>query len=125
MSHNSLTLVPPAIYKLVTLERLNLADNDIKRLDDEDTGLWVNMRRLTLSRNDLRALPVSFCFLSLSLFCSSRRHLLFSFFQESMGKMEKLEALYANSNDLGALPESLEQCTRMVRQTLVFGDSLR
>ena len=57
LAQNELPAVPEALYKLEALKRLNLADNEIRQLDNAGVESWAKLETLNVSRNQLKVLP--------------------------------------------------------------------
>ena len=57
LAQNDLPAVPEALYKLEALKRLNLADNEIRQLDNAGVESWAKLETLNVSRNQLKVLP--------------------------------------------------------------------
>ncbi|XP_029638513.1 protein flightless-1 homolog isoform X1 [Octopus sinensis] len=118
LSSNNLPKIPEALYKLKTLKRLQLCDNEITELSSLiDT--WVNLEMLNLSRNKLTALPSSLHKLgSLKKLYVNSNKLDFDGIPASIGKLHNLETFSATDNNLEMIPEGLCRCGKLKKLLL-------
>lgn len=90
LSGLDLHTVPPQIGYLHQLEKLNLANNNLRYLPHEMCQLTA-LRKLTISNNQLATLP------------------------PQIGNLSQLEFLQANQNQLQALPSSIQSMSKLTR----------
>ena len=93
MNNKGLTIVPPEIGQLSSLEILNLIFNDLSSLPPE-IGQLNSLKELFLNYNDLSSLP------------------------PEIGQLSSLEILRVNSNDLSSLPPEIGQLNSLEVLTL-------
>ncbi|PVD37897.1 hypothetical protein C0Q70_00499 [Pomacea canaliculata] len=118
LSYNDLPRVPEALYKLESLRRLNLSNNEITELSLM-IDVWVNLETLNLSRNKLTALPVSIHKLvSLRKLYLNCNQLDFEGIPANMGKLHDLEIFSAANNNLEMIPEGLCRCGKLKKLIL-------
>ncbi|XP_076458808.1 protein flightless-1 homolog isoform X1 [Babylonia areolata] len=118
LSENALPRVPEALYKLGSLKRLNLSDNEITELSLM-IDVWVNLETLNLSRNKLAALPVSIHKLaSLRKLYVNCNQLDFEGIPANIGKLHDLEIFSAAKNNLEMIPEGLCRCGKLKKLIL-------
>ncbi|KAK7501988.1 hypothetical protein BaRGS_00006740 [Batillaria attramentaria] len=118
LSCNALPRVPEALYKLESLKRLNLSDNEITELSLM-IDVWVNLETLNLSRNKLTALPVSIHKLtSLRKLYLNCNQLDFEGIPPNIGKLHDLEIFSAAKNNLEMIPEGLCRCGKLKKLIL-------
>ncbi|KAI8796832.1 protein flightless-1 [Biomphalaria glabrata] len=118
LSYNTLTRVPEALYKLESLKRLNLSDNEITELSLM-IDIWTKMETLNLSRNKLKALPSSLHKLqSLKKLYLNGNQLDFEGIPANIGKLHNLEVFSAAKNNLEMIPEGLGRCGRLKKLIL-------
>jgi Leucine-rich repeat (LRR) protein len=77
--------LPDSAHKLSTIAKLDLSNNNMKRLPESVTSL-VNLRALDAHSNQLTSLP------------------------HSMGRLQKLKILNISGNFFAELPESIQNC---------------
>ncbi|XP_013412224.1 protein flightless-1 homolog isoform X3 [Lingula anatina] len=118
LSKNDLPKVPEPIYKLLSIKRLNISDNNITELSSL-VDSWSELEVLNASRNKLTALPASICKLTrlkrLYLNCNQ---LDFEGIPASIGKLQELEVFSAANNNLEMIPEGLCRCTKLKKLIL-------
>ncbi|KAK7111739.1 protein flightless-1 homolog [Littorina saxatilis] len=118
LSDNALQRVPEALYKLSSLKRLNLSDNEITELSLM-IDVWVKLETLNLSRNKLKALPTSIHKLtSLRKLYLNVNLLDFEGIPANIGKLHNLEIFSAAKNNLEMIPEGLCRCGKLKKLIL-------
>ncbi|ESO95866.1 hypothetical protein LOTGIDRAFT_175078, partial [Lottia gigantea] len=106
-SGNNLPRVPEPLYKLSSLKRLNLSNNQISELSLM-VDVWTNLETLNLSRNNIKSLPTSLHKLSsLKKLYVNCNELDFEGIPASIGKLHNLEIFSAAKNNLEMIPEGL------------------
>ncbi|XP_035825487.1 protein flightless-1 homolog isoform X3 [Aplysia californica] len=121
LSYNNLTRVPEALYKLSSLKRLNLSDNEISELSLM-IDVWTKLETLNLSRNKLTALPTSLHKLvSLKKLYLNGNQLDFEGIPPNIGKLHELEVFSASKNSLEMIPEGLGRCGKLKK--LILNDN--
>ncbi|XP_041364511.1 protein flightless-1 homolog isoform X2 [Gigantopelta aegis] len=119
LSHNDLPRVPEALYKLISLKRLNLSNNCIQELSLM-IDVWVNLETLNLSRNKLICLPMSLHKLvSLKKLYVNCNQLDFEGIPANIGKLHNLEVFSAAQNNLEMIPEGLCRCGKLKKLILI------
>ncbi|XP_050394831.1 protein flightless-1 homolog, partial [Patella vulgata] len=117
-SHNDLPRVPEPLYKLSSLKRLNLSNNQISELSLM-IDVWVNLETLNLSRNNIKSLPMSLHKLaSLKKLYVNVNQLDFEGIPASIGKLHNLEIFSAARNNLEMIPEGLCRCGKLKKLIL-------
>lgn len=86
LSHNSLTEIPKSIGFLSSLNELNVASNNITRVNEEGIAKLKHLRVLKMNGNSIASLP------------------------SSIGRCKNLEQLIASENQLFEVPASLAKC---------------
>ncbi|XP_059178446.1 protein flightless-1 homolog [Physella acuta] len=118
LSYNTLTRVPEALYKLESLKRLNLSNNEIGELSLM-IDIWTKMETLNLSRNKLKALPSSLHKLqNLKKLYVNQNQLDFEGIPANIGKLHNLEVFSAAKNNLEMIPEGLGRCGKLKKLVL-------
>ncbi|KAL5018593.1 hypothetical protein ScPMuIL_004315 [Solemya velum] len=118
LSANDMPRVPEPLYKMSSLTRLNLSDNQISELSLMiDT--WTNLETLNLSRNKLYCLPASLHKLvSLKKLYVNSNSLDFDGVPASIGKLHNLEVFSATNNNMEMIPEGLCRCGKLKKLLL-------
>jgi len=118
LSYNELVRVPEALYKLSSLVRLNLSNNEIMELSTlMDT--WERLEYLNVSRNKLTELPGSLCKLtSLRKIYLNGNQVDFAGIPASIGKLGNLEVFSASTNNLEMIPEGVCRCGKLKKLIL-------
>ncbi|XP_046549598.1 protein flightless-1 homolog isoform X1 [Haliotis rubra] len=118
LSYNDLPRVPEALYKLSSLRRLNLCNNQISELSLM-IDVWTKLETLNLSRNQLTALPTSLHKLvSLRKLYVNSNQLDFDGIPPNVGKLHNLEIFSAADNNLEMIPEGLCRCGKLKKLIL-------
>uniref|UniRef100_A0A5S6QLQ9 Disease resistance R13L4/SHOC-2-like LRR domain-containing protein n=1 Tax=Trichuris muris TaxID=70415 RepID=A0A5S6QLQ9_TRIMR len=121
LSHNKITVVPPSIVELATLEVLNLWNNRIEELPTS-ISLMTRLRVLNLGMNHLRTLPRGFgSFPALEVLDLTHNQLNERSLPGNFFMIETLRALYLSENDFEVLPSDIRNLKNL--QVLALRDN--
>ena len=106
------------MYFFAGLKRLNLGSNQISEVS-ADIERWPQLETLILSRNQIKALPVTLCKLSkLKKLYVNENKLDFEGIPSGIGKLSSLEIFSAADNQLEMIPEGLCRCCQLKKLIL-------
>ena len=118
LSNNPLTKIPPELFKLTNLRRLNLSTCDLKDVSSA-IDAWTQLQTLDLSGNIISFLPHNLCALTQlkRLFLSDNR-LQLDGIPKNIGNMINLESFIAARNQLVSVPASMCTCLQLKKLVL-------
>ncbi|ESN93094.1 hypothetical protein HELRODRAFT_96186 [Helobdella robusta] len=123
LSFNGFPSVPESIYRIRTLVRLNISDNEITDLSTM-IEFWSQLEYLNVSRNKLSELPASLCKLSnLRKLYANSNNIDFNGIPAGIGKLHSLEIFSAANNNLEMIPEGVCRCGRL-KKLILTGNKL-
>ena len=113
LSHNHLSKIPPDLFKLTNLRRLNLSFCKLKDISSS-IGAWTQLQTLDLSGNSIAFLPHNLCEITQlkRLFLSDNR-LQMDGIPKNIGNMINLESFIAARNQLVSVPASMCTCLQL------------
>ncbi len=115
-----LSILPPEIGSLTTLETLDLSDNNFTNLPREISRLK-NLQRIDLSHNRLRALPKEFsCLVNLKSLFLGRNKL--KKVPASIGKLISLNELDLSHNTIKYLTITISNLQQLEKLNLAFNE---
>uniref|UniRef100_A0A0B7B8B3 Gelsolin-like domain-containing protein n=2 Tax=Arion vulgaris TaxID=1028688 RepID=A0A0B7B8B3_9EUPU len=118
LSYNTLNRIPEALYKVKSLKRLNMSNNEVTELSVL-IDVWTKLETLNLSRNKLKALPSTLHKLSsLKKLYLNGNQLDFEGIPASIGKLPNLEVFSASNNNIEMIPEGLARCGKLKKLIL-------
>nr|CAG4650500.1 EOG090X0DZ9 [Sida crystallina] len=121
LTHNKISVVPPALANLNNLEILNLFNNQIEELPTSLSSM-PKLRILNLGMNKLTMLPRGFgAFPALEVLDLTYNNLVETSLPGNFFMIETLRALYLGDNDFERLPAEIGQLKNL--QILVLRDN--